>query len=171
MTAGCPSKVQGSGVPGGRLLAPHLPGQHAQRAAPKASAVQGREPQWPPGAKALCRLLLQAGLLQLGTLPVGTAILSGSHPVIEARSPGAHPRGQWQSAPSPQVLPEVPCSPRWVQKPCLGAEAPQLSAQVGRSAPVTQASLEALPHHALLLVWGGLVVPCLCQTPVQMKEQ
>ena len=81
-----------------------------------------------------------AGLPQLGALPVGAAVLLGGRPVIEARSPGAHPRSQWQPAPNPQVLPEVPCSPRWVQKPCLGAGAPTAQRAGGALCAIIQAS-------------------------------
>ena len=111
-------------MPWGQLSAPHLPGQHAQQAAPKASAVQGREPRWPPGAKGLCHLLPWQACFSWAPCPLGLPFFWGVVLSSRLAALAAHARGQRQSAPSPQVLPEVPCSPCWVQKPCLGAGAP-----------------------------------------------
>ena len=169
--AGCPSEVQGSGVPSGRFPAPHVPGQHAQRSAAKVSVVQGR---------GLAAFRCESAVL---SPPPGWSASaghcpSGGHPVIEACSPGAHPHGQRQSAPSPQVLPEAPCSPLWVQNLCWGVGDTPSSVHRRGALLLIWAFAHAWPRARLSPVtcsssWGSPGVPRLCQTPDSggMKQQ
>lgn len=153
LTAGCPSKVQGSGVSGGRLLAPS-PARTASSS--KASAVQGREPQWPPGLAAMPSPP-PGRSASAGHPAVGTAILPGAVLSSEARPAWPHPRGQWQSAPSPRCCPRYPARLAGFRSPAWGRRHPRLQRAGGALCTGHPPRLRALPHHALLLVWGGLV--------------
>ena len=167
--AGCPSEVQGSGVPSGRLPAPHVPGQHAQRSAAKVSAVQGR---------GLTAFQCESAVL---SPPPGWSASAGHCP---SGGPSCHRGLQPWCPPSrpAAVCPESAGVARGTLLPSLGPEPllgggghPQLRAQAGRSAAhlglcPCMATREALPCHMLLLLGQPWSAPSLPDSRLRWNE-
>ena len=169
--AGCPSEVQGSGVPSGRLPAPHVPGQHAQRSAAKVSVVQGR---------GLMAFRCESAVL---SPPPGWSASAGHCP---SGGPSCHRGLQPWCPPSrpAAVCPESAGVARGTLLPSLG---PNLCWGVGDTPSSVHrrgallliwAFAHARPRARLSPVtcsssWGGPGVPRLCQTPDSggMKQQ